>query len=822
MSPCVVRLTMKHKSRRKCDLDHVPFARMKRVRLDTLLSERGMFPSRSRAAASVLAGEVLLLPDAGGPRSPASWCPRTSSSSSATPPGSSPAAGMKLANALDAPGTRRRPGAGRSTSAPPPAGSPTACCSAGPQHVVAVDVAYGELDWRLRNDAARDGDRAAQRPLAAARRASLRARPDRDRRVVHLAGEGAARVLACAAARFDCLAMVKPQFEVGREQVGKGGVVRDAAARRGALVAVGHAAGGLGRVGARLRQLGAAGPEGQPRDVRVAGRGIAERRRRPGARRVGGRAVNPVRTATVFTHRRPAETGPAVGTLVEMARDAGATLRFDPDGDRQARAGAGRAARARRRTSSATSTSASRSAATGRSSARCAPTPAPACRCSASTTARSASWPRSTARPSARGSGARSRASSRCSRCPGSSLSGGSQRWLAINDVSMHRQPGKRVADLAYGVGEDEVGRVRCDGLVVATPAGSTGYNLANGGPVMAWGVEGFVVSFIAPHSLTARALVVAPGDVLTVHNRSREEPVDVIVDGRPVCALASGRAARGAVRATGQGSLAQVAGATLLPPAAREVRAAGYAAARATRIDKSHGCHPVRSASGSRSGPSGPLVNPTRAPRAARREPAADGAGRAAAGARAQRAHRRDRRRQDAARPRARPAARRPGRERDRARRRRRGLRRGGVRAARGARRRDRRADPRRRRGDRARPPRVARRAHPRVRVRPLGHGRRPARARRPAAGLLRPARAPQADARDRPARGARRSLRRRPAGHARAGRGDLRADPRARAPGGASCASWPARASASSTCSRSSSTRSRRSRPARRRPPS
>ena len=105
----------------------------------------------------------------------------------------------------------------------------------------------------------------------------------------------------------------------------------------------------------------------------------------------------------------------------------------------------------------------------------------------------------------------------------------------------MHRQPGKRVADLEYAVGSDEIGRVRCDGLVVATPAGCTGYNLANGGPVMAWGVEGFVVSFIAPHSLTARALVVAPQDVLAVHNRSREEPVDVTVDGRPVCVLAPG-----------------------------------------------------------------------------------------------------------------------------------------------------------------------------------------------------------------------------------------------------------------------------------------
>ena len=61
------------------------------------------------------------------------------------------------------------------------------------------------------------------------------------------------------------------------------------------------------------------------------------------------------------------------------------------------------------------------------------------------------------------------------------------------------------MADLAYAIGPDEVGRVRCDGLVVCTPAGSTGYNLANGGPVVAWGVEGFVVSFVAPHSLTAR-----------------------------------------------------------------------------------------------------------------------------------------------------------------------------------------------------------------------------------------------------------------------------------------------------------------------------
>ncbi len=110
----------------------------------------------------------------------------------------------------------------------------------------------------------------------------------------------------------------------------------------------------------------------------------------------------------------------------------------------------------------------------------------------------------------------------------------------AVNDVAIHRKVGERVAELAYAIEGEVVGSVRCDGLVVATPAGSTGYNLANGGPVMAWGVEGFVVSFIAPHSLTARALVVAPGDRLTIHNRSAD-PLDVAVDGRPAGEIEAG-----------------------------------------------------------------------------------------------------------------------------------------------------------------------------------------------------------------------------------------------------------------------------------------
>ena len=112
---------------------------------------------------------------------------------------------------------------------------------------------------------------------------------------------------------------------------------------------------------------------------------------------------------------------------------------------------------------------------------------------------------------------------------------------VALNDVGFIRRPHDRVAELSYKIAGEEVGHVRCDGLVAATPVGSTGYNLANNGPILAWGVEGYVVSYIAPHSLTARALVVAPGDVLHVGNARGRQPVDIAVDGEPVGMLASG-----------------------------------------------------------------------------------------------------------------------------------------------------------------------------------------------------------------------------------------------------------------------------------------
>jgi NAD+ kinase len=115
------------------------------------------------------------------------------------------------------------------------------------------------------------------------------------------------------------------------------------------------------------------------------------------------------------------------------------------------------------------------------------------------------------------------------------------ERPVAVNDVSFVRRPHGRVAELSYAIGDEEVGSVRCDGLVAATPAGSTGYNLANAGPILAWGVKGFVVSFIAPHTLAARALVVAPDDALLVRNAAGREPVEISLDGEAAGELEPG-----------------------------------------------------------------------------------------------------------------------------------------------------------------------------------------------------------------------------------------------------------------------------------------
>jgi 23S rRNA (cytidine1920-2'-O)/16S rRNA (cytidine1409-2'-O)-methyltransferase len=242
----------------------IPFATlaMTKLRLDTLLAQRGLFASRARAAASVMAGEVRL----GG-----------SDGERAAKPGQMVAedvevalderprfvsrGGIKLANALDAtgidPAGRRCLDVGAST------GGFTDCLlQRGAAHVVALDVAYGELDWSLRTDERVTVlERTNARSVAAG---DLPYAPDlvvADVSFISLTKVLPA-VLACCAERFDALAMIKPQFEVGRGRVGKGGVVRSPEERRSALVAVAQSARAHGAAVLGFASSGLPGPKG--------------------------------------------------------------------------------------------------------------------------------------------------------------------------------------------------------------------------------------------------------------------------------------------------------------------------------------------------------------------------------------------------------------------------------------------------------------------------------------------------------------------------------------------------------------------------------
>ncbi|HWC27245.1 MAG TPA: TlyA family RNA methyltransferase [Solirubrobacteraceae bacterium] len=234
---------------------------MPRVRLDTLLAERGLFASRSRAAASVMAGEVRIGGDGRRAQKPGQLVDRDVALAVDAAPRFVSRGGIKLANALerfalDVAG-RRCLDVGAST------GGFTDCLlQAGAEHVVALDVAYGELDWRLRTDERVTVlERTNVRSLTSA---DLPYAPDLvaiDVSFVSL-DKVLPAVLRCVAPAHDVLAMVKPQFEVGRANVGKGGVVRDPAQRRAALVGVARCARRLGATVLGFASSGLPGPKG--------------------------------------------------------------------------------------------------------------------------------------------------------------------------------------------------------------------------------------------------------------------------------------------------------------------------------------------------------------------------------------------------------------------------------------------------------------------------------------------------------------------------------------------------------------------------------
>jgi 23S rRNA (cytidine1920-2'-O)/16S rRNA (cytidine1409-2'-O)-methyltransferase len=254
---------------------------MGKRRLDTLLTERGLFPTRARAAAAVMAGEVRVGPGERRAAKPGELVDVEVGLRVPERPPFVSRGGIKLANALESSGLEV---GGRSAlDVGAATGGFTDCLlQRGARDVIAVDVGYGTLDHRLRSDprvrvmercnvraltpakllaargasAGRVGD-----PVSAPLPAGLPNLATIDTSFISLTKVLGA-VLSCLAAGYDVLALIKPQFEVGRGQLGKGGVVRDAELRRTALVSVGEAALALGAAVLGYHSSGLPGPKG--------------------------------------------------------------------------------------------------------------------------------------------------------------------------------------------------------------------------------------------------------------------------------------------------------------------------------------------------------------------------------------------------------------------------------------------------------------------------------------------------------------------------------------------------------------------------------
>jgi len=236
---------------------------MAKRRLDAVLAERGLFDTRSRAAASVMAGEVLLGPGMRRAAKPGEMVADDEQISLTPRRAYVSRGGVKLANALESSGVqvagRTALDVGAST------GGFTDCLlQSGAGAVVAVDVGYGLLDYGLRGD-----PRVTVLERKNARTLTADDLPDGlspDLAVVDVSFISLSKVIgpviACLAPGYDVLAMVKPQFEVGRAKVGKGGVVRDGGDRRRALVDVGAAALAFGAAVVGYHSSGLPGPRG--------------------------------------------------------------------------------------------------------------------------------------------------------------------------------------------------------------------------------------------------------------------------------------------------------------------------------------------------------------------------------------------------------------------------------------------------------------------------------------------------------------------------------------------------------------------------------
>ena len=503
-----------------------------------MIAERGLTRSRASAAEAIRAGRVVI--GTGGRRvaKPSELIEPDAELAVASGRDYVSRGGVKLANALDVleidVSGRDCLDVGAST------GGFTDCLlQRGAARVIALDVAHGQLDWGLRND-----ERVTVIERSNARDIDPGTLPfEPSLATVDVSFISLTKVLPSVASAVasggEILAMVKPQFELGQKRV-KGGVVRDPAERREALATVAASARELGLAISGFASSGLPGPKGNRETFLWATTdGRRARRSRGRAGDHGGRAMSAKpAVASVLTHTQPEQTSAAVRAAAEVAAEVGCRLVASAEEREKHGDGGIRLRRARGRSDPDLCLVLGGDGTILKALRQHAGSDVPVFGINYGTIGFLAAADRPDLEDGLRKA---LTGEFEVMALPALDVGAPGAGRIALNDVSFHRRPHGRVAELAIKLSGQEVGHVRCDGLVAATPAGSTGYNLANQGPILAWGVEGYVVSFIAPHTLTARPLVVAPDDVLYVTNAAGREAVDLVVDGEHVTELASG-----------------------------------------------------------------------------------------------------------------------------------------------------------------------------------------------------------------------------------------------------------------------------------------
>ncbi len=245
---------------------------MARVRLDALLAEQGRFPSRTAAAQAIRAGDVRLRPDGPLALKPGQMVEDATEPIVAERRRFASRGGEKLEKALERlgidPAGRDCLDVGAST------GGFTDCMlQRGANRVIALDVAFGQLDDGLRRD---------PRVTEIARRNARDITPEELPFTPSLATIDVSfisltkvlpAVVSCLSPEGEVLAMVKPQFELGRKRVGRGGVVRDEALRREAVSTVAEFCRGLDLTLRGFAYSGLPGPKGNRETFIWASRG---------------------------------------------------------------------------------------------------------------------------------------------------------------------------------------------------------------------------------------------------------------------------------------------------------------------------------------------------------------------------------------------------------------------------------------------------------------------------------------------------------------------------------------------------------------------